>query len=612
MAAAIEDYGIIGDCETVALVGRNGSIDWFCVPRFDSDACFAALLGTRANGRWLLAPTSAVSNTTRRYRDHTLILETRFDTADGSVTLIDFMRPQSGHSVSVSSGDADLIRIVRGESGQVRMGMELTIRFDYGLSVPWISAMGEGLLHAIAGPHLVVINGGTALTHSDGTVKAEFTVTAGQTVPFVIVHNPSHYPAPLPVSASAALAQTERFWRDWIAHCTYRGIAADAVERSLLVLKALTYAPTGGIVAAPTTSLPEEIGGERNWDYRYCWLRDATFTLLAFMNAGFHREADAWRDWLLRAVAGEASQDQIMYGIAGERRLLEWEVPWLPGYENSKPVRVGNAAATQLQLDVYGEVADAMYQARKGASSVPEQSAAIERDWISHLEKIWRHPDEGIWEIRGERQQFTHSKVMAWVAVDRAIKDFERFKLAAPLDHWRGLRDKIHQDVCQHGFNATVGTFVQSYGSTALDASLLLIPLVGFLPASDRRVIATIEAIERKLVVDGFVLRYDLKKSNDGIAGDEATFLFCSFWLVDCLIMLGRRDDARHLFDRLLNVRNDLGLLAEEYDPIGGRQLGNFPQAFSHIGLVNSAVNLSRAVGTLSQRTDTEPTKVAA
>jgi len=612
MGAAIEDYGIIGDCETVALVGRNGSIDWACLPRFDSDACFAALLGKPENGRWLLAPVSAVKKTTRRYRDHTLILETRFDTADGSVTVIDFMRPRSGHSFSLSGGDADLIRIVRGESGQVRMGMELTIRFDYGLSVPWISPMGEGLLHAIAGPHLMTINGGTPLTHSDGIVKADFTISAGQTVPFVIVHNPSHCPAPLPVSASAALAQTERFWLDWVAQCTYRGVASDAVERSLIVLKALTYAPTGGIVAAPTTSLPEEIGGERNWDYRYCWLRDATFTLLAFMNAGFHGEAEAWSEWLLRAVAGKASQDQIMYGIAGERRLLEWEVTWLSGYENSKPVRVGNAAATQLQLDVYGEVADAMHQARKSASSVSERSASIEREWIEYLDKIWMQPDEGIWEVRGERQQFTHSKVMAWVAVDRAIKDFERFKLAAPLDHWRALRAKIHADVCQNGFNRSVGSFVQSYGSTALDASLLLIPLVGFLPASDPRVVATVEAIEQKLRVDGFVLRYDLGESDDGIAGDEATFLFCSFWLVDCLIMLGRRGDAEHLFNRLLNVRNDLGLLAEEYDPTSGRQLGNFPQAFSHIGLVNSAVNLSRAIAPVSQRTDTEPEEMAA
>jgi len=492
------------------------------------------------------------------------------------------------------------------------MAMELTIRFDYGLSVPWVSSVGEGLLHAIVGPHLIVINGGTGLTHSDGTVRADFVVNQGETVPFVIMHSPSHYAAPLPISAGAALAQTERFWLDWVSQCTYEGPADDAVERSLIVLKALTYAPTGGIVAAPTTSLPEELGGVRNWDYRYCWLRDATFTLLAFMNAGFHGEAAAWRDWLLRAVAGKASQDQIMYGIAGERRLLEWEVSWLPGYENSKPVRVGNAAATQLQLDVYGEVADAMHQARKSETTVPEQSAAIERDWIAHLEKIWMEPDEGIWEIRGERQQFTHSKVMAWVAVDRAIKDFERFKLAGPLDHWRSLRDEIHEHVCQHGFNPSVGSFVQSYGSTALDASLLLIPLVGFLPASDPRVVATIEAIQRKLVVDGFVLRYDLEKSDDGIAGDEATFLLCSFWLVDCLIMLGRRNDALDLFNRLLNIRNDLGLLAEEYDPISGRQLGNFPQAFSHIGLVNSAVNLSRAIAPLSQRTDTEPTEIAA
>lgn len=604
MSAAIEDYGIIGDCESAALVARNGSIDWLCWPRFDSDACFAALLGTPENGRWLLAPASTVRNTTRKYRDRTLILETRFDTKDGTVTVIDFMPPRSGHS--------DLVRMVRGESGKVRMTMELTIRFDYGMSVPWISSIGEGLLHAIVGPHLIVANGGVPLTHSDGKITAEFTVNPGETVPFVIMHSPSHHPAPLPISPGAALAQTERFWLDWVAHCTFGGIAADAVERSLIVLKALTYAPTGGIVAAPTTSLPEEIGGGRNWDYRYCWLRDATFTLLAFMNAGFHSEADAWRDWLLRAVAGKASQDQIMYGIAGERRLFEWEVSWLSGYENSKPVRVGNAAATQLQLDVYGEVADAMHQARKNALSIPEQSAAIERDWIAYLEKIWMQPDEGIWEVRGERQQFTHSKLMAWVAVDRAIKDFERFRLAGPLDHWRRLRDEIHAHVCQHGFNASVGTFVQSYGSTALDASLLLIPLVGFLPASDPRVVATIEAIERKLVVDGFVLRYDLQKSDDGVAGDEATFLFCSFWLVDCLTMLGRRDDAQHLFDRLLNVRNDLGLLAEEYDPVSGRQLGNFPQAFSHIGLVNSAVNLSRAVAPVSQRTDTEPHEVAA
>jgi GH15 family glucan-1,4-alpha-glucosidase len=604
MGAAIEDYGIIGDCETVALVGRNGSIDWLCWPRFDSDACFAALLGSPDNGRWLLAPTSPIKSTSRKYRDHTLILETRYETVDGAVTVIDFMPHRSGFS--------DLVRIVRGESGQVHMGMELTIRFDYGLSVPWIFSMGDGLLHAIVGPHLVAINGGTELTHSDGKVKSDFTISRGQTIPFVIMHSPSHEFPPLPISPGAALVQTERFWLDWVAQCTYRGVARDAVERSLITLKALTYEPTGGIVAAPTTSLPEEIGGERNWDYRYCWLRDATFTLLAFMDAGYKSEAKAWRDWLLRAVAGKASQDQIMYGIAGERRLIEWEVSWLPGYERSKPVRVGNAAATQLQLDVYGEVADAMHQARKYLMSVPEHSAAIQRAWISHLEKVWRQPDEGIWEVRGKPEQFTYSKVMAWVAVDRAIKDFEGFKLSAPLDHWRMLRDKIHEDVCQNGFNASVGTFVQSYGSTALDASLLLIPLVGFLPASDPRVVATIEAIERKLTIDGFVLRYDLEKSVDGLAGHEGTFLLCSFWLVDCLIMLGRRDDAQHLFDRLLSVRNDLGLLAEEYDPVSRRQLGNFPQAFSHIGLISTALNLCRSVAPVSQRTDSEPIELAA
>lgn len=606
MSAPIEDYGMIGDCETVALVGRDGSIDWLCWPRFDSDACFAALLGKPENGRWLLAPSSEVKRISRGYRDHTLILETRFETRDGDATIIDFMPPRSGQS--------DLIRIVRGESGHVHMRMELAFRFDYGRSVPWISSVGNGLLHAIAGPDLLVINGGAALNHSDGTVTAEFTINRGETVAFVITHGPSHQPAALPVSPSAALAQTERFWLDWVSHCTYQGPARDAVERSLIILKALTYSPTGGIVAAPTTSLPEELGGERNWDYRFCWLRDATLALVAFMKAGFHSEAVAWRDWLLRAVAGQASQHQIMYGIAGERRLLEWEVSWLPGYENSRPVRVGNAAATQLQLDVYGEISDAVHHARKGAFGVSQQGAAIQKEWMKYLEKIWMMPDEGIWEVRGGRQQFTHSKVMAWVAVDRAIKDFERLGIEGPIDRWRALRSRIHEDVCQHGFNPSIGSFVQSYGSTALDASLLQIPLLGFLPASDPRVVATIEAIEKRLVVDGLVVRYDNEKSRDGVAGHEATFLLCSFWLVDCLILLGRRNDAQRLFDRLLSLRNDLGLLAEEYDPVSGRLLGNFPQAFSHLGLINSALYLGGAIEPISEHDGVEPrlTKSAA
>jgi GH15 family glucan-1,4-alpha-glucosidase len=599
MSPRIEDYGVIGDCETVALVGRNGSIDWLCWPRFDSDACFAALLGSPENGRWLIEPVSDIKSTSRSYRDHTLILETRFQTADGAVTIIDFMPPRSGQS--------HLIRTVRGESGQVRMRMELTIRFDYGVSVPWISAVGEGLLHAISGPHLVAISGGTALNYSDSRVTAEFTINRGVTLSFVITHNASHHPAALPVSASAALAQTERFWLDWVSHCTYRGPAFDAVERSLIVLKALTYASTGGIVAAPTTSLPEEIGGQRNWDYRYCWLRDATLALVAFINAGFHDEAVAWRDWLLRAVAGKGSQHQIMYGIAGERRLLEWEVSWLAGYENSKPVRVGNAAATQLQLDVYGAITEAVHHARMGGIGVSERGTAIQKQLMKYLEKVWMLPDEGIWEVRGGRQQFTHSKVMAWVAVDRTIKDFERLGLEGPIDDWRALRSKIHNDVCQHGFNSKVGSFVQSYGSTVLDASLLQIPLLGFLPASDPRVVATIEAIERRLVVDGFVRRYDTRESVDGVPGHEATFLLCSFWLVDCLIALGRHDDAQRLFNRLLSLRNDLGLLSEEYDPVSHRLLGNFPQAFSHLGLVNSALKLSEAIGPLSRRADAEP-----
>jgi GH15 family glucan-1,4-alpha-glucosidase len=598
MSALIEDYGMIGDCETVAFVGRDGSIDWLCWPRFDSDACFAALLGTPENGRWLLAPASPVKSSSRKYRNHTLILETRFETADGEATVIDFMPPRRG--------DAALVRIVRGDRGLVRMRMELTIRFDYGLSVPWINSIGERLLHAIIGPDLIAINSSVVLHHSVGIVTAEFTIHPGETASFVISHGSSHKPAPLPVSSSAALAETERFWLDWASHCTYQGPDADAVERSLITLKALIYAPTGGVVAAPTTSLPEELGGTRNWDYRYCWLRDASLTLLAFMNTGYHSEAAAWRDWLLRAVAGEPTQNQIMYGIAGERRLLEWEVSWLPGYENCKPVRVGNAAANQLQLDVYGEVVDAVHQARKGALGVSEQGIAIQQEWMKHLEKTWMQPDEGIWEVRGGRQQFTHSKVMVWVAVDRTIKDFERLGVKGPLDHWRTLRNKVHEDVCKNGFNPSLGTFVQSYRSTALDATLLLIPILGFLPASDPRVVATIEAIERRLVMDGFVMRYDTRESVDGLPGLEATFLLCSFWLVDCLILLGRHNDARRLFDRLLSLRNDLGLLAEEYDPVSHRLLGNFPQAFSHLGLINSAVNLSGSTGAISQRTETE------
>jgi GH15 family glucan-1,4-alpha-glucosidase len=599
MSAPIEDYGMIGDCKSVALVGRDGSIDWLCWPRFDSDACFAALLGKPENGRWLLAPAFGITNTRRRYRDRTLILETRFETEEGDVTLVDFMPPRSGQS--------DLVRIVRGERGRVRMRMELSLRFGYGLSVPWISSVGEGLLHAIAGPDLVVINGGTTLHHSDGTVTAEFTINQGEILHFVITHSPSHHPAALPVSPGAALAQTERFWLDWIKQCTYRGPAQDAVERSLIVLKALTYAPTGGIVAAPTTSLPEEVGGQRNWDYRYCWLRDAALALVAFMKAGFHEEAVAWRDWLLRAVAGKPKQHQIMYGIAGERRLLEWEVGWLEGYENSKPVRVGNAAATQLQLDVYGSITEAVHNARKGTPSVSEQGAAIQREWMRYLDAIWMLPDEGIWEVRGGRQQFTHSKVMAWVAVDRTIKDFERLGLPGPIDEWRALRNTIHEDICKNGFNPGLGSFVQSYNSNVLDASLLQIPLLGFLPASDPRVVGTIDAIQRNLAVDGLVLRYDTRKSTDGVAGHEATFLLCSFWLVDCLVMLGRLDEAQSLFDRLLSLRNDLGLLAEEYDPVSHRLLGNFPQAFSHLGLVNSALSLGGTAQHFSEHADRKP-----
>ncbi|MFL6823603.1 MAG: glycoside hydrolase family 15 protein [Xanthobacteraceae bacterium] len=593
-ASLIEDYGLIGDCETAALVSKSGSIDWLCWPRFDSDAAFAALLGDTNNGRWLIAPAQGNPRTTRRYRPNTLILETSFVTTDGEVILIDFM-PLRGRA-------SHLVRFVVGKRGSVSMTTELIVRFDYGASVPWVRRTEAGDLLAISGPDMLVLRTPVELRGEVLTTVGDFTVAAGQTIAFVLTYAASHLPVPEPIDPQDALRQTQSFWEDWASIHQSKGAYADAVSRSLITLKALTYEPTGGIVAAPTTSLPEQIGGPRNWDYRFCWLRDATLTLLAFMNGGYYDEARSWRDWLLRAAAGSPSQLQIMYGLAGEKRLAEWEVPWLSGYEGSKPVRIGNAACDQLQIDVFGEVMDAFHQARVGGLQVLAEGWDFQRALLSHLEKIWSSPDEGIWEVRGGRQHFTYSKVMAWVAFDRVIKDAEAFGLEAPVDRWRKLRADIHAEVCERAFNPSVGAFVQAYGSEHLDASALLIPAVGFLPPEDARVQRTVEAIERRLVRNGFVLRYDTAVTEDGLPPGEGAFLACSFWLADAYVLLGRDEDARRLFERLLSFRNDLGLLSEEYDPAAKRLLGNFPQAFSHIALVNTAHNLERAEKPCEQR----------
>ena len=594
MTASIEDYGLIGDCETAALVSMDGSIDWLCWPRFDSGACFAALLGDTNNGRWRIAPADNDVRITRRYRLNTLILETSFVTATGEVMLIDFMplRTRGSH----------LVRLVVGKRGTVPMSTELIIRFDYGSSVPWVRRTDDGDLLAISGPDMLVLRTPVELRGERMTTVGEFTVSAGQTIPFVLMHAPSHLPTPKPVDAQDALRRTQEFWEQWASTHQATGMYAKSVSRSLITLKALTYAPTGGIVAAPTTSLPEQIGGPRNWDYRFCWLRDATLTLLAFMNSGYYEEARCWRDWLLRAAAGSPSQIQIMYGLAGEKRLAEWEVPWLAGYEGSKPVRIGNAASGQLQIDVFGELVDAGHHARVGGLQHLAEGWDFQRALLFHLENVWSSADDGIWEVRGGPRHFTHSKVMAWVAFDRAIKSAEAFRLEGPIDHWRKLRAEIHEEVCQKAFNRGVGAFVQAYGSDQLDASTLLIPAVGFLPPVDARVRGTIEAIERRLMPNGFVLRYDTGTSNDGLAQGEAAFLACSFWLADAYVLLGRRDDARKLFERLLSLRNDLGLLSEEYDPAAKRLLGNFPQAFSHIAVINTAHNIARAEKPCEQR----------
>jgi GH15 family glucan-1,4-alpha-glucosidase len=587
LPSAIEDYGLIGDCETAALVGRDGSIDWLCWPAFDCDACFAALLGSPRNGRWLIAPAEEVTNRTRRYWDNTLILETRFETANGTVALIDFMPPRGNAS--------DIVRLVRGVSGRVKLQMELVIRFGFGVDIPWVKRTEDGALLAICGQDMTVLRTPVELRGENLTTVANFEVSEGETIPFVLTYGPSHLPIPKPINPAYALQATEDFWTDWCSHCTYQGEHGDLVMRSLITLKALTYGPTGGIVAAPTTSLPEKLGGQRNWDYRFCWLRDATFTLLALMNSGFTEEASCWHNWLLRAVAGSPADMQIMYGIMGQRRLLEWEAEWLPGYEGAQPVRVGNAAHAQLQLDVYGELIDAFHQSRIAELQLDEGSWELECTVLDHLEEVWSQPDHGIWERRGDARHYVLSKVMTWVGFDRGIKSAEQFGFDAPLDRWRTLRETIHRDVCENGFDPQQNAFVESYGSQLLDASILLLPAVGFLPASDPRVRGTIEAIEKYMMRDGFVLRHDPREISDEKQPIEGAFLACSLWLADAHVLAGDIAKAQALFDRVVAVANDLGLLAEEFDSGVGRQTGNFPQALTHIALINTAHNISDA-----------------
>ena len=587
MAARIEDYALIGDCETAALVSLDGSIDWLCWPRFDSNACFAALLGDEGNGRWRIAPDGPVRRATRRYLPDTLILETTIETETGVVTVTDFMPPRGQAS--------DLVRLVEGQSGEVAMHMELVLRFDYGSVTPWVVRGEDDSLLAVAGPDLVALRTTVELKGRDMTTVGDFTVMAGETVPFVLSYAASHLAPPKAIDPQAALKAACDFWAEWSAGSTIeKGPYAEALQRSLITLKALTYAPTGGIVAAPTTSLPEQFGGERNWDYRFCWIRDATLALLALMNAGHYEEAKAWSSWLHRAVAGNPQDMQIMYGLAGERRLLEWEVDWLAGYEGSKPVRVGNAAHTQFQIDVYGELMDAAHHARVGGLA-QEDTWDLQLVIMEHVAKVWMQPDEGIWEVRGGRRQFTFSKVMAWVAMDRAIQDVEMFGFEGPVETWRALRAQIHAEVCANAINPTTGGFQRAYDDPTADASLLLLAEVGFVAPDDPRFAATVGAVERELITpDGLVLRYDSHRVDDGLPPGEGAFLTCSFWLANAYVLLGRRADAMRLFERLLGFRTDLGLLAEEYDATTGRLAGNFPQALSHIGLISTALNLGR------------------
>jgi GH15 family glucan-1,4-alpha-glucosidase len=601
MALPLEDYALIGDTNTAALVGRNGSVDWLCLPRFDSDACFAALLGKPKHGRWLLAPLGEHTPGRWRYRGDSMVLDTEFTTGDGVVRIVDCM-PVGGEAV-------DLIRRVEGVKGRVSMNCELSLRFDFGRTQPWIRDGGPALM-AIAGPSTVYVDGPVEVSTSGGTLRARFDIAEGQAIDFHLLWSPLGESFSPIDDVPRAIDETERWWQQWADRCSYRGPYRDAVVRSLLTLKALTYGPSGGIVAAPTTSLPEKLGGVRNWDYRYCWVRDATFTLLAFLDAGYTEEAVAWREWLLRAVAGRPEQMQIMYGITGERRLTETAVGWLPGYEDSRPPRIGNAASEQFQLDVYGELMDALFQAAAHGIPPDPDASRVQQELLEFLEGNWREPDEGIWEIRGPRRDFTHSKVMAWVAADRAVKSVERFDLDGPVDRWRRLRDEIFDEVCTKGYDAERNAFTQYYGSKGLDAALLLIPSVGFLPADDERVIGTIAAIERELCQDGFVNRYSQSETAshvDGLPPGEGAFLPCTFWLADAYVLLGDLDKGRKIFERLLGLRNDVGLLAEEYDVGHKRLVGNFPQALSHLQLVDTAFNLSRAQqGPAQQRAASE------
>ncbi len=586
MPARIEDYAFVGDGRTAALISRDGSVDWLCWPRFDSGACFAALLGSEQHGRWRIAPALEAPVThTRRYRGETLILETDHETPDGAVTVIDFMSPGNGHS--------ELVRIVVGKRGKVPMCMSLTLRFDYGLSVPWVTRLKRGAgIKAVVGPDTVVLRTPVELRGENMHTVAAFTISEGDRIPFSLAYSGSHQRVAPAKDPLRLLEDTERYWREWIAQCDVQGRYAAPIRRSLITLKALAYQPTGGIVAAPTTSLPERLGGSRNWDYRYCWLRDATITLLALMRCGFYDEARAWRIWLERALAGSPAQAQIMYGVAGERRLPETELPWLPGYEGASPVRIGNQAVGQLQLDVYGEVMNALHLARVGGLHADRTAWALQCVMLEHLETVWTEPDEGLWEVRSGPRQFTFSKVMAWVAFDRAIRSAETFELAGPIERWRALRDRIHADVCDKGWSDKRGTFTQVYGGDELDASLLLMPLVGFLPPDDPRITATVAAIERELMVDGFISRYRTHKVDDGLPPGEGTFLACTFWMVDNLALQGRMDEAHALYERLVSLTNDVGLLSEEYDPQTQRFTGNFPQAFSHVALVHTGLNL--------------------
>lgn len=593
MSVRIEDYALIGDCQTAALVARTGSIDWLCFPRFDSPACFAALLGAPEHGRWLLTPTVPVRAIRRQYRPGTLVLETEFDTDAGSVAIVDCMPPRTD--------ELDLVRLVVGKSGQVPMRMELIIRFDYGSIVPWVRRTERGI-RAVAGPDALLLHAPLDMRGEKMTTVADFTVSAGQRVPFALLWHHAYRPAPGPIDVEKTIACTEDWWRQWSGRCGYEGPWREAVVRSLITLKALTYAPTGGIVAAATTSLPEKIGGVRNWDYRYAWVRDATFTLYALLMGGYTDEARAWREWLLRAVAGTPEQMNIMYGVAGERRLTEMELDWLPGYENSRPVRTGNAAWKQFQLDVFGEVLDALHVARKSGVEPEEDAWRVQLALLDFLETAWKKPDEGIWEIRGPRRHFTHSKVMAWVAFDRMIKAVEHSGLTGPVERWRATRAAIHDEVCRRAYDPARNTFVQHYDGKELDASLLMMPLVGFLPPQDSRVRGTIEAIQKTLAPDGFVNRYSTDSGIDGLPPGEGVFLPCSFWLADNLFLLGRHDEARRQFERLLEIRNDVGLISEEYDPAARRQLGNFPQAMTHVSLVNTAHNLSPQGGPAERR----------